>query len=168
MLVARHGQLRVAAPDLFGTGGAEPVEGAVLHVAGGADRLEMYGAREARDGAAAAVADTAVELDARVRRRDILHGPARHGDALEVQAHPVLGTLPPARHTLRPWRLPEGDRSQDEIVGEHAAADDAGIAVVVVGCRDGNAGAARTDDLLVEQAEATGILVTLEVPAEMV
>ncbi|MGC4077580.1 MAG: hypothetical protein QM702_11235 [Rubrivivax sp.] len=79
-----------------------------------------------------------------------------------------LALLPPAALVGRQHVLPEDDRWLDEIVGQHTAADHAGIAVVVLGGGDADARAARAVHLFVEQAVGGGVDVPLQVAADQV
>ena len=167
VLMAGHREHGLGRPDFPRSRGLQPLDGALAHVAAGPQSLFMHGAGHPHDCATATVAKVGRELDPGVRRRDVLDRAARLGD-MPIGAHPVLGALPPTRHLCRPRRLPVGDGRHDEVVGQHAATDDAGIAVIVVGRGDARARAARVDDLLVEQAEGTGILVALEVSTEVI
>jgi hypothetical protein len=66
-------------------------------------------------------------------------------------------------------RAPEDDREFDEIVGEHRAADDAGVAVIKLRGGDADAGTVvRILETGRQQAGDDGIIMALEVTTDVV
>lgn len=131
-LVLRGGEAEVEgrAPDACGAGSAKPVLGAGADEFGGAERLEVGRAAKPGDRKAEAIKDGGVEGDTGIGRRDFLDGTAQI-DAAQVEvAHRVLVGEAPAREVRREVGAPKDNREFDEIVGEHGAADDAGVTVV--------------------------------------
>ena len=78
-----------------------------------------------------------------------------------------LCALAPARGAPRPVAA-EQVRQADELVGQHAAAAQPGVAVVEIADRDRRAGADVVVDLLFEEPRRAGVRVSLQVAADPV
>ena len=88
-------------------------------------------------------------------------------DALVPVAHGLLVRESPAR---RAWRqaIDHVDGKADEFVGQHAAAAQAGRAVVVIHDGDAGAGTHVVVGFEIEVADGAGVVMALQVAADLV
>src|SRR5262249_27941810 len=146
----------------------DPVACPLRHEARRAQSLGVRGARKPEYRDAEAVLYDRIELYPSIGAWDFLHRPAYRGDALVVAPHEVLGAGARAGHVGGTELLPEDDRQQHEIVGQHGTSDDAVIAMVESDRRGRHAGPTRIVDVVIEEAKGAWVIVPLEVPPDLV
>ena len=125
-------------------------------------------AREPHGRDAPAVAHLRFERHARVRAGDLLHRAHHTRHSGVVVAHEALGFRTPARQIRWQIARPEDDRQHHELVRDHAAADQVGVAVIELRDRGGHARPHAVVDLLGHQADRPGVVVALQVPPHLV
>ena len=165
MLIGREAGRRHRAPDLAGAGSSEPVLGCLENGSGGARGLRMHHPREPRHRTAPFIGHLAIEFDAAIGIGNLVYRSLDLGEIAEVFTHEVVGRLTPVRHAGGQGLIPEQDRQHGEIVGQHGAADDAGIAVGEVSGGNGDARPLTGTDRRVEQAIGRWIGMALQVAA---
>ena len=129
--------------------------------------VRMHVAGDAHHRQSPLVPHRRIERDPGVGDGNLLRRAHDDDGALVPVAHGLLVAQAPAR---RAWRQPVDhvNRQADELVGQHAAAAQAGSAVVVVADGDAGAGADVVVGFEVEVADRAGVVVALQIAAHLV
>src|ERR1700689_5558758 len=154
--------------DLRCPGSLQPFLGAFAHELSREDGLRMSRPGQSRDWDAQTIAPGPVDLHARSGAGDLLHRALHVNGAFEIVAHEMFGGQTPALHSWRETSVPELNGQFDEFVGEHSAADDAGVAVIEPARGDRNARAIAIAGDFIKEADGAGIIVALQIAADEV
>src|ERR1043166_5077168 len=130
MLPPTQHQTRPRTPNLFTTTRTQPLLTALAHKLSSVDRHAMRRPTQTRHRNPPPIANRSINRHSPFRIRHILHWPTHMHHARVVLAHESLVLNTPTRQIGWQRVVPEIDRRLDEIIGQHAAADDARIVVI--------------------------------------
>src|ERR1044071_4064354 len=136
MLFATQNQPRLSAPNFFTTTRTQPLLTTFAHKVCRVDSCGMRCTAETCNRNSVFVAHRVVYSYTSLRIRNILDWPTHMHHASEVLAHESFVFDSPAWQIRRQGIVPEVYRRLDEIVGQHASANDTGVVVIELNSRD--------------------------------
>src|SRR5579862_892149 len=162
VLARAQAQADLPEPYLLGASRAQPLPRSLADELGCAHRLRVRSTAKACYGLAVLVAHVRRNRHPRLRVGYLLHRALHLEPATVGLPHPALIARAPTRDAIRPGLPPEVDGRLDEVIGNHRAANDAGVAVAKLATADRGAGTEVAQHRLVHYPVAARIIVALQ------